>query len=118
MRVMPDFSGSISGANGSLRPLKERCEEAKSLGVVRCDDGEMLIVYDGQPLFTRFFCSLTLFQKLVATSTSTASPLIWLGTFRGSVKPRHMRIVEPTCYFSPLDSSRCEQLPRDNSSRS
>lgn len=51
-RVMPDFSDSSSGANGSLRPLKEKCEEAKSLGVVRCDDGEMLIVYDGQPLFT------------------------------------------------------------------
>lgn len=116
-RVVPDFSDSNGGASASLRVLKEKCEAAKSLGVVRCDDAEMLIVYDGQTLSTRLFRSLTLFQKLVATSTSTASPLAWLGTFRGSVKPRHMRIVDTTCYCSLLDSSRCAPLPRDSSSR-
>ncbi|KAH9037804.1 hypothetical protein EDB85DRAFT_1860932 [Lactarius pseudohatsudake] len=41
--VAPDFSES-TGA--SLRLLKDRCEDAKSLGVVRCETPEMLIVYD------------------------------------------------------------------------
>jgi hypothetical protein len=117
-RVVPDFSDSSGGASTTLlRSLKEKCEEAKSLGVVRCDDAEMLIVYDGQTFSTRLFRCLTLFQKLVATSTSTASPPTRLGTFHGSVKPRHMCIVDPTCYFSLLDSSRYEPLPRDSSSR-
>jgi hypothetical protein len=55
-RVVPDFSDSSGGASTTLlRSLKEKCEEAKSLGVVRCDDAEMLIVYDGQTLSTRLF---------------------------------------------------------------
>ena len=115
--VVPDFSDSPGGANTSLRLLKEKCEAAKPLGVVKCEDGQMLIVYDGQTLFSSPLRCLTVIQNLAAISTSTASPLVWLGTFRGSVKPRHMRIVDPTCYFSLLDSSRCAPLPRDSSSR-
>jgi hypothetical protein len=54
-RVVPDFSDSNGGASASLRSLKEKCEDAKSLGVVKCDDFEMLIVYDGQNLSARLF---------------------------------------------------------------
>lgn len=113
--VAPDFSDSTGG---SLRLLKERCEDAKSLGVVRRENAEMLIVYDGQsnPLHSPLRC-LTVIQNLVATSTSTASPLVWVVTFRGSAKPRHMRIVDPTCCFSLPDSSRCARLLREGSSR-
>jgi hypothetical protein len=53
--VVPDFSDSTAGANASLRLLKEKCEEAKSLGVVRCENTRMLIVYDGQTLSTLLF---------------------------------------------------------------
>ncbi|KAH9063839.1 hypothetical protein EDB87DRAFT_1829598 [Lactarius vividus] len=52
--VAPDFSES-TGA--SLRLLKEKCEDAKSLGVVRCETPEMLIVYD------EFGCYLNKFGK-------------------------------------------------------
>ena len=105
--VVPAFSGPTSGANTSVRVLKEKCEAAKPLGVAWCDDALMLIVYDGQILFSCQVRCLTVIQNLAVTSTSTASPLVWLGTSRGSVKLQHMHIVDPTCYSSLLDSSRC-----------
>ena len=50
--VVPDFSDPTAGANTSMRLLKEKCEDAKSLGGVRCENAtaQILIVYDGQTL--------------------------------------------------------------------
>ncbi|KAF8269572.1 Dbl homology domain-containing protein, partial [Lactarius quietus] len=99
--VVPDFSDSNGGANASVRVLKDKCEGAKSLGAVTCEVPRRLLST----------------MNLDAMSTSMASPHVWLDTFLGSVKPRPMRIVEPTSYFSLLDSSRCAPLPLDSSSR-
>ena len=42
--VVPNFSNDTGSANASL---KEKCDAAKILGMVRCENGEILIVYDG-----------------------------------------------------------------------
>ena len=48
---MPDLSDSTRGANTVLR---EKCDGAKILGMVRCES-EILVVYDGQHISS---CSL------------------------------------------------------------
>ncbi len=55
--AVPDFSDSAGDSNVSLRLLKEKCEAAKSLGLVRCENAEILVVYDGEPPLYLPFCS-------------------------------------------------------------
>jgi hypothetical protein len=45
--VVPNFFNETGSANTSLHALKEKCDAAKILGMVRCENGEILIVYDG-----------------------------------------------------------------------
>lgn len=42
--VVPDFSGAA--CNTDMGDLKTRCEEAKPLGLIRAESGEILVVYD------------------------------------------------------------------------
>lgn len=42
--VVPDFSGATS--NTDMADLKTRCEDAKPLGLIRAESGEILVVYD------------------------------------------------------------------------
>lgn len=42
--VVPDFSGAAS--NTDMADLKTRCEDAKPLGLIRAESGEILMVYD------------------------------------------------------------------------
>ncbi|KAG1750776.1 hypothetical protein EDB19DRAFT_1676909 [Suillus lakei] len=42
--VVPDFSGAAS--NTDMGDLKTRCEEAKPLGLIRAESGEILVIYD------------------------------------------------------------------------
>jgi hypothetical protein len=48
--VIPNFSDSINGGDALLRVLRERCDAAKILGLVRHEKAEILIVYDGRYL--------------------------------------------------------------------
>jgi hypothetical protein len=45
--VVPNFFNETGSPNTSLHTLKEKCDAAKILGMVRCENGEILIVYDG-----------------------------------------------------------------------
>ncbi|KAG1781631.1 hypothetical protein EV702DRAFT_1177351 [Suillus placidus] len=42
--VVPDFSGAA--CNTDMGDLKTRCEDAKPLGLIRAESGEILVVYD------------------------------------------------------------------------
>jgi hypothetical protein len=53
--VIPNFLDPIYGGDVSLHALKEKCDAAKILGLVRCERGEILLVYNGQYLSTCFF---------------------------------------------------------------
>jgi hypothetical protein len=56
--VVPKFSDSPSGASTFLHVLREKCDAAKILGLVRCEKTEFLLVYDGQYIFTSLFVLL------------------------------------------------------------
>ena len=43
--VLPKFVGAES--SGPMYALKNRCQDAKPLGLVRCLNDEILVVYDG-----------------------------------------------------------------------
>jgi hypothetical protein len=48
-----------------MAQLRSRCETAKPLGLVRCDNSELLVVYDGQSLsVTPWFSSIEQLQRL------------------------------------------------------
>ncbi|KAI9512110.1 hypothetical protein F5148DRAFT_1166295 [Russula earlei] len=44
--VVPDFFDSTRGSSTSLHVLREKCSNAKILGLVRCKKDETLLVYD------------------------------------------------------------------------
>lgn len=44
--VVPDFSGAA--CNTDMADLKTRCEDAKPLGLIRAESGEILVVYDSK----------------------------------------------------------------------
>ena len=45
--VLPDLSDSTRGANTPLHVLREKCDAARILGLVR-SEYDFLVVYDGQ----------------------------------------------------------------------
>jgi hypothetical protein len=49
--VLPKFSDTTNGDDAPLRVLREKCDAAKVLGLVKCEVAEILVVYDGQHLF-------------------------------------------------------------------
>jgi hypothetical protein len=53
--VIPHFLDPIYGGDVSLHALKDKCDAAKILGLVRCEKAEILLVYNGQYLSTCLF---------------------------------------------------------------
>lgn len=47
MAVVPNFQNASQSP--PMQSLKERCDTAKVLGIVRVDSSELLVVYDGTP---------------------------------------------------------------------
>jgi len=53
--VVPDFSGAASTTD--MAQLKTLCEEAKPLGLIRTESGEIMVIYDGKfPFHILFDC--------------------------------------------------------------
>jgi RHO1 GDP-GTP exchange protein 1/2 len=46
MIMVPDFRQATN--NLPMADLKSRCENARPLGMARCDSEELLVIYDGQ----------------------------------------------------------------------
>ena len=53
--VIPNFSDPANGDYASLYVLREKCDAAKVLGLVKCEKAEILVVYDGQHLSASLF---------------------------------------------------------------
>lgn len=49
--IIPKFGGADN--NPPMYTLKTRCTSARPLGLVRCDNDEILVVYDGMHRFSR-----------------------------------------------------------------
>ena len=45
MAVVPDFSAAA--ADPRVASLKEKCEDARALGIVRVNEDEIMVVYQG-----------------------------------------------------------------------
>ena len=58
--VLPKFMGAESSS--PMSTLKSRCQDAKPLGLVRCLNDEILVVYDGA---SRFVLPLSLSPRLL-----------------------------------------------------
>ncbi len=86
--VVPNLFDAARSVNASLHVLRDKCDAAKVLGLVRCERDENLVV----------------------TLTITANLPVQLVIFPGSAEPQHMVIVETiSCYPRP-NLSRCAAL--------
>jgi hypothetical protein len=48
--VVPNIFDVARSANTSLHVLRDKCDAAKVLGLVRCEKYEILVIYDGRPI--------------------------------------------------------------------
>lgn len=55
MAVVPDFSAATTDAR--VAALRAKCEEARSLGIVRVDGDEIMVIYQGRKSLFNVICN-------------------------------------------------------------
>ncbi len=62
--VVPNLFDAARSANTSLHVLRDKCDAAKVLGLVRCERHEILVIYDGRPILLVWFLTYSLFIRI------------------------------------------------------
>lgn len=108
--VVPNLSDTAN--NPAMARLKSRLEDAKPLGLVRCDSSELLVVYDSQCSFqSSSVCLDSLFKVLAAISQNMVNPVVGVNMLNG--KRKQLRSPIAALIFSSFrrSSSKSGILP-------
>lgn len=107
--VVPDFSSV--GTNEPMTDLKARCDDARPLGLARCDADELLVIYDSKLFYLvmpTIFHDGVAAQLLDVTLQSTACPAVHQVTSVGKRRQLSVLIGAATSSYSLQNSWKFE----------
>jgi hypothetical protein len=105
--VVPDLSGAST--NAPMADLKSRCDDARPLGLVRCDADELLVIYDSKSFSHCRLLAVTVSSQLLdVILQNTVSPAVRQVISVGKPRQLSLRIVAAMSFYSLRNSLKFE----------